>query len=138
MMFGVVVGMVAFPLKPVDMEVVLGDPILDPIESHVHGFGPFDFGPSVGKPIRGGIICGYSSRACLVPAHFPEDVSNVGGLLTVMEEGPDFGLSGGGHDVAHHSTFDVDGAIGCGDVRGLIRGTKVEVPSYCGPGLGLT
>jgi hypothetical protein len=91
-MLCVVIGVVAISLKPVDMEVVLGDPILDPIESHVHGFGPFDFGPSVGKPIHGGIICCYSSWACLVPAHFPKDVSNVGCLLTIMEEGPNFSL----------------------------------------------
>jgi hypothetical protein len=67
-MLSVVIGMVAISLEPVDVEVFLGDPILDPIEPHVHGFGPFDFGPSVSKPIRCGIVCCYSTN---LPGSYP-------------------------------------------------------------------
>ena len=41
MMFSPVVGIVEFAWAPVDAELVLAFAIAEPVESHVHGFGPF-------------------------------------------------------------------------------------------------
>ncbi len=62
MVFGEVVTMVAFPLEPVDFELFLGYSVLDPEESHVHGFGSSNLGPFVGKTICCGVVSGYSGR----------------------------------------------------------------------------
>ena len=52
-MFGEVISQIEVSLLPVDLELTLFDLVLDPIETHVHGLGPLDFGLSVGKPICG-------------------------------------------------------------------------------------
>ena len=62
MVLGEVVTMVAFPLEPVDVELFLGYSVLDPEESHVHGFGSSNFGPFVGKAVGCGVVSGYSGR----------------------------------------------------------------------------
>ena len=51
-----------FTFLPVDAELALFDPVMDPIESHVHGFGPFDLGVAIGKPIGCGVISGDTCR----------------------------------------------------------------------------
>lgn len=56
--FGEVITVVVDSLEPVDAEVALADPILDPVETHVHSFGAFDFYSSVGKSVSGGVVGG--------------------------------------------------------------------------------
>ena len=56
MMFCEVVGKVGCTGAPVDFELFLADPILYPIESHVHGFGLLLFNLFVGKAISGGVV----------------------------------------------------------------------------------
>ncbi len=40
MMFGGVISKIGLARFPVDMKLLLANAILDPVESHVHGFGP--------------------------------------------------------------------------------------------------
>jgi hypothetical protein len=49
--FGEVITMVGFAASPSDTELVLFDPVLNPIELHIHGFGMLEFGAFVGKAI---------------------------------------------------------------------------------------
>jgi hypothetical protein len=63
--------------------------------------------------------------------HLPEDVSDVGCLLTTVEEGPNLSFCRRCHNIVHHPALYVDGAIGCGNVWGLILVAKIEVSSHC-------
>ncbi len=49
MVFGMVVSKVFRTGSPVDDELFLSDAILDPIKTHVHGFGAFLFDRVVGE-----------------------------------------------------------------------------------------
>ena len=70
MVLGEVVTMVVLSLEPVDSKLVLGDSVLDPEESHVHGLGSPDLGSLVGKSICSGVVCGDSCGFCLLSSHF--------------------------------------------------------------------
>jgi hypothetical protein len=95
-----------------DGEVAKLDPVLDPIEAHVHGLGSSDFGTAVGEAVSSRVICGDSSGLGLVSAQLCENVSDVGPLFAIMEDGPDFCLRSRRHDISHDSTFHMYRAIG--------------------------
>ena len=52
-MFSPVVGIVEFARAPVDAELVLAFAMAEPVESHVHGFGPFGLDFSVNDASSG-------------------------------------------------------------------------------------
>ncbi len=56
MMFGKIIGQVCGAWAPVYFELFVFDTILDPIESHVHGFGSLLFDLFVCKAVGRGII----------------------------------------------------------------------------------
>ena len=53
---GVIVGKIGRPRPPVDEELSLASPVLDPIKAHVHGFGSFLLDGIVGKTFGGGVV----------------------------------------------------------------------------------
>ena len=55
-MLGVIVTKVFVAGAPVDEEVALADAILEPVESHVHGFGAFLFDGVVGEAGGRGVV----------------------------------------------------------------------------------
>ena len=56
MMFCEIVSKVGFASAPVDVELVLVDSVLDPVESHVHGFGSALLDGVVGYAVCDGVI----------------------------------------------------------------------------------
>ena len=56
MVFGKIVGQVSRPGSPIHVELFLIDPVLDPVEAHVHGLGALLLQLSVGKASGGGVI----------------------------------------------------------------------------------
>ena len=84
-MFGEVIGEVTFSFGPVDFEFALVDTVLDPVKSHVHGFGAFDFGGVVGEAFGGGVVGDESGGAGLHMAELGEDLANVRSFLAINE-----------------------------------------------------
>ena len=67
-----------------DSKLALLHSVLDPIKSHVHGFGSSDLGALVGKSVCGGLIGGDAGGAGLFVAHGFEDVAHVCCFLAVV------------------------------------------------------
>ena len=70
MVLGVVIGEILLAGFPVHSELSLLDPILDPVESHVHCLGSFGFDRVVGDAFCGGVVCLDRCGAVLRMAHF--------------------------------------------------------------------
>ena len=135
--FGEVICVIVLSWLPMDSKLVLGYSILDPVESHIHGLGSFNFGSSIGKAVGGGIIGGDASRSRLFPAHFLEYGPDMGGFLAIVEQGSNLSLGCCRHDMSHDSTLDVDRAIGLVNVWGLVLVAQLEIPANSGSGFGL-
>jgi hypothetical protein len=56
MVLGVVITMVVGPRAPVDKELALAGPVLDPIKSHVDGLRSFLFDGVIRKAFRSGVV----------------------------------------------------------------------------------
>ena len=69
MVLGEVIGIVYFASFPVDAALALTDSVLDPVESHVHGFGTFGFDGVVGDFASRGVVCAWGSGARLWVSH---------------------------------------------------------------------
>ena len=74
-MFGRIVGQVAVPWFPIYNELVLGDTIFQPIESHIDGFGSFLF-YRAGEDTSGGDVIGCEWCWWLRMAHFYKGLSD--------------------------------------------------------------
>ena len=92
MMFGEVVGLVGRAGSPVDMELLLVNSILDPVESHVHCFGLLLSNLFVGESDSGSVIDLYWCRGLCV-SHFFERVAKGDRQLCVVEQCPRFCFS---------------------------------------------
>jgi hypothetical protein len=57
MMDGEVVGLIGFAGHTVDNELVLVNPVLDPVVSHVHSFGSALLNGIVGYAYRAFVVC---------------------------------------------------------------------------------
>ncbi len=55
-MLGVIIGKIVCSGPPVDQELPLAGPVLDPVESHVDGLGSFLFDGVVGESLGSGVI----------------------------------------------------------------------------------
>ena len=82
MMLGVVVAKVLAPGSPVDLELALGGPILEPIESHVDGLGAFLLYCAVGKSDGSGVVNLHWSGWLRMP-ELLEGVADRDGLLAI-------------------------------------------------------
>ena len=89
---GKVISKVEFAFGPYDDKVALVDTIGNPVKTHVHGFGPFEFGVLSGKAMGGGIVCDYSCCLQLLTSQFFQHLSEENRLLSIVEEGCNFGF----------------------------------------------
>ena len=83
--FGKVVGKIQFAFGPHNDKVALVDTIMYPVEAHVHGFGPFEFGTLSGKAVGSGIVGDYLCGLQLLISKFFEHLSEEYGLLSIVE-----------------------------------------------------
>ena len=109
-MLGEVIRDVDTARSPEDEEMVLFDAVFDPIEPHVHGAATFLFNGIVGNAI-GTCIVGLDGCSRLRVAHGSKDGAKHFGIFAVVKESTQFGFGGGGHDVLHDYTVNMDGAI---------------------------
>ena len=109
-MFGVVVGEVAFAGGPVDKELALGNPIVDPVELHVHGLGPALFAGVIGNGVGRGVVSCSGGRRLWV-AHAVEDLPDGDTLLEIEEERREFCLGCRGENVLGDGGDVQDGTI---------------------------
>ena len=130
MVFGEVVTKVVFSRLPVNANVALVDTVWYPMEAHVHGFGALEFGGAVCKATGRGIVSGDACRGRLWVPHFLEDCSEEHGFLAIVEQGTNFSLGRGSHDIFKDARFHMDGAIGCGDLVGLVMVAQVEETTH--------
>jgi hypothetical protein len=84
---GEVIGLVGSSRFPVDVELILANPILNPIETHVNGFGVFHLYSIVGDACSGAIV-GLDGSGWLGMAKLGEGSPEGTGLLGIEEEGP--------------------------------------------------
>jgi hypothetical protein len=85
MMFGEVVGQVVGSSAPVDDKLALGDPVADPIKSHVNGFGSALFDGAIGDAGRTGVV-GLDGGGGLGVAEIMEGGADGGGFFAIMKE----------------------------------------------------
>jgi hypothetical protein len=82
MLLGVIIGKIVCSGPPVDQELPLAGPVLDPVESHVDGLGSFLFDGVVGESFGSGVMdlhWGWRLRM----THLFERCPNGDGFLSV-------------------------------------------------------
>jgi hypothetical protein len=84
---GEVIGLVGSSRFPVDVELILANPILNPIETHVNGFRVFHLYSIIGDACSGAIV-GLDGSGWLGMAKLGEGSPEGTGLLGIEEEGP--------------------------------------------------
>jgi hypothetical protein len=109
-MFGEIIGKVVAAASPVNVEVALFDSVLDPIESHVDGFGSSLFDGAIGNARGAGVVSLQGSGALWV-AHVDESSAQSFGVFSIEEEGAELGFSGRRKDDFHDRRENMDGAI---------------------------
>jgi hypothetical protein len=87
-----IITVIIFALLPVDVELSLGNSVLDPIKTHIHCLGSLYFGALIRETICCRIVGCDSGRFRLFSAQFFQDLSDVCCFLPVMEEGSNFGF----------------------------------------------
>ena len=114
MVLGDIVGeFVLSPGDPIDEELTLFDPVLDPVETHVYCFGALVFYCTVREPDGGGVVDFHWGWALGVSKFFEGDAD--GACLSGVEEGgADLSFHGGAHDGVDDFREDVYWAVGRG------------------------
>ena len=93
--------------------------VLDPIESHIDGFGYFLFDCAVDKSFQGRVVNADWSRWLWVPK-FLEGIAYRHGLLAIVKSGTNFGFSGGRHHVVEDiSLAEMPCSVGTLLIQGL-------------------
>ena len=98
-MFSVIIGKVVRPRPPIDQELPLAGPVLDPIKAHVDCLGSFLVDRVICE-IFGIVVVDLHRRWRLRVAHLLESGSNGNGFLSVEVRGGSFGFGSGSLDVA--------------------------------------
>lgn len=109
-MFGMIITEIIGTWSPVDKEVALANTILNPVKTHVHGFGLALADSAVGDS-GGSRVIGLDRGGRLGMAHFDEGSAEHGAIFGIVEEAGKFSFSGGGHDIAEDVADSVDGTI---------------------------
>jgi hypothetical protein len=94
-MFGKVVGSVGDAAAPIDNELALADAVADPIETHVHGFGPFLFDRVVGNAGGSAVVGDDRGRWLEMSELFESDVLR-NGFFAIVVEASHFGFGSAG------------------------------------------
>jgi len=106
----VVVGKIANAGLPLDDELAIVDAILEPIETHVNGFGAFLFNSSI-EDATGNTVVSCDDSGRLGPSHFMESLSEGDSGLGIDECRAGLGFGGQREDVAHDASEDMEGSI---------------------------
>ena len=94
MVFAGVITKVLMAGFPKNMEVFLVNPVLDPVEAHVHGFGALLADSAISDAGCDRVV-GLHWRRRLWPSHILECLADDGGFLGVNKEGGEFSFSSG-------------------------------------------
>ena len=97
-MLGEVVSKIVGPGLPVDKKLALSDAVADPVEAHVNCFGSSLFDSVIDDAFSSGIVS-FDGSGWLRPAHLFQGGSKGSALLGILEQGTNFGFSGGGQDL---------------------------------------
>jgi len=90
-----------------DDELAILDVILEPIETHVNGFGVFMFDSSIEDAVGNTVIsCDDSGR--LGPSHFMESLPEWDSSLGIDESRAGLGFGGQREDVAHDASENME------------------------------
>jgi hypothetical protein len=125
MVFREVVGPVGRAAFPVDDELALADAVTDPVEAQVNGFGALLSDGVIGNT-HGTLIVSLDGCGGLGMAQFGKGGAEHRGILSIDEEGSEFGFGGRGNNDAKDVAVHVDGAI---EGRGV--GTRSEARGGC-------
>ena len=114
---------VQFSWGPVQVELFLGNPIFEPMVSHVKGFGFLHADRGVQNTVCRGVV-GFQGNAGgrLLVAHFFKSSDHGDGFLGVQEKTASFSFGGRGRDCPNCLAKDMYGSIGCW-IRGGTGGT---------------
>ena len=138
---GVVISKIGHPRLPVDKELPLVGPVLDPIKLHVDGLGSFLFDGVVCKTLSSGVVDLHGGGR-LWMAHFLKRCADGDGLLPIGVGGGTFRFCSGSHDGFDDLREGVDGALWCWRCFWLLVGgwgpiTEKEMSTGTTAGLGL-
>ena len=134
MVLGVEVSEICWSWGPIDVELALADPILDPIESHVDSFGADLFASLVGDGDSSGVV-DLDWSSWLRVAHFCEHDADWDSLFAIVEKGTNFSLCCGGHDIADDFGYAKEGTVAF--VIAFVAGAKEVVAANTTAGFGL-
>jgi len=134
----VVVGKIANVRLPLDDELAILDAILEPIETHVNGFGAFLFNRSI-EDATGNTIVSCDDSGRLGPFHFMESLPEWDSGLGIDESRAGLGFSGQIEDVAHDASKDMESPIEWhGEAMEFVgMGAKPKETSRLGASIGL-
>ena len=109
-MFGEWVAEIGDPGAVVYQKLLLAYAVLDPMETHVHGFGPFLFHGLVGKSCSGGIVnLHWGGRLGML--EFLESGAERDGVLAIEIRTGDFCFGSGANNDIKNFADRVDWAI---------------------------
>lgn len=91
-MFSEVISQIGVSWRPPNVKLLLFYSVFDPVETHIHSFGPFLLDGVVDNAIRGGVVRGEVSGV-LVVAHFRKCCACDGALFGVDKECSKFSFS---------------------------------------------
>ena len=137
-MLGVVITHVATAGFPEDHKLPIVNAVLQPIETHVNGFGALLFDCAIDNPTRHTVVSGEGSGG-LGMAHFTEGGADGHSSLGVVESSGSFSLGGRGDNVAHDAGEDMACAIESGrsTIQRVGMGAEKIETGGSGAGLGL-
>jgi hypothetical protein len=125
MMLGEVVGLIGFFRLSVDNELALVNPVADPVETHVHGFGSALLDRVVGDAFSAFVV-GLDGCGRLWMTEFLEGDAEAAGILRNVEQGPKLSFCCQGHVMFEDDTGDVYSPIGDCQVRRVMVAAEEE------------
>ena len=92
-MFGKIIGIIVNAASPVYQKFALADPVADPIEAHVDGFGAALLDGRVGYSCCACVVC-LDRCGRLWMAQIFKDCAQHGAVFCIDKEGTEFGFGG--------------------------------------------
>ncbi len=127
--FGVIVGDIGGSGAPIDQELALSGPVLDPVEAHVDRLRSFLLDGAVGETDSSGVVNLYGRR-WLGVAHFGKSGSDRDSGLGIEIGCANLGFSRRAHDVAKDFAEGVNGFIGVWSASWGFAGVTRLVAQY--------
>jgi hypothetical protein len=108
--FGKIVGPVVYSFIPVGSDMLLEDPIFNPMISHVPGFGTFGLHERC-DDTEGSRIVSFNGGRWLRVTYGNEGIANRDGILGIVEQITSFSFGGRGYNTVKGTTFRVDRSV---------------------------